>query len=181
MALVSLSSDIEERRQAALEDLGRLKSQIDQAKDFGPSESRRLHARCLEILAAFEHLAEKMMVASGDLASQVINLEHRLLEQTQRADTLQGKLDEESSKSIQAVNEAHRRTSAKDQEYVALKRKHADMLSSTKAKINDLEGRVGYWRKVAQGEVLRYKPGPKHPMPGKAYRKPRKPPRPRKA
>lgn len=180
MALVSLSSDIEERREAALAEIGRLKSEIELASAFAPSDAHRLHERCQEILEDFQHLAEKFVLRPEEESLRLVEIEHQLRQSSERADVLQSKLDQDSSRSARAVDDANRRAAAKDSELGTLKRKFVEQAAAAKIKIGDLEGRLNYWRKIAQGEVLRYEPGPKHPQPGKPYRKPRAQSSPRK-
>ena len=176
MGLVSLSSDIEERRQANLAELGRLRTEIDQANDFGPSDAQRLHDRCKEILIAFQHLADKMLLAPDDLHWQFTGLELQLRQTQDRADALQLKLNEDQARTGKAVDEANKRASNLHAELGAVRQKAAKNAVSDKLTIADLKRQLAHWRKVASGEILSFKPGPRTPQPGKPYRKPRKAP-----
>lgn len=176
MALVSLSSDIEERREAALAELSRLKTEIEQASDFGPSDAHLLHDRCKEILGAFQRLADKMLLAPDDVHRRLTELELELRQSCERGDALQLKLDEEQKRTGKAVVEASRLASDRFVELSALRQKAAKNAETAKLTIADLKRQLVHWRKVASGEVLSFKPGPRKAQPGKPYRKPPKSP-----
>jgi len=175
MALVSLSADIEERRQAALDEIARIRGEIALASDLGPSDAAALHSRCLEILSAFRNLAEKLLLTPEEVHVRLGRTEMELRQTQEQAATLQAKLDSEHQRTASALREAQMLADSRYTELVSTSRRAINDAKVAKLTIADLKCQLASWRRVASGEILRYKPGPKTPQPGKPYRAPRSP------